>query len=113
MIKRLGGTTPTRSNVAVHNGIATAVATAPVKSPSLYDQTKQALAVLDDNLAKAGLDKSRILSVTVYITNMDQKPEMNRAWDEWVDRNNAPVRACIGAALEGNDLVELVVIAAG
>jgi enamine deaminase RidA (YjgF/YER057c/UK114 family) len=37
---------------------------------------------------------------------------MNRAWDEWVDMANPPQRACIGVALEGNDLVEILVIAA-
>ena len=43
---------------------------------------------------------------------MTQKPEMNRAWDEWVDRNNPPMRACLGVTLEGQDLVEIVVTAA-
>ena len=39
-------------------------------------------------------------------------PEMNRAWDEWVDPANPPRRACIGATLEGKDLVEILVTAA-
>jgi enamine deaminase RidA (YjgF/YER057c/UK114 family) len=112
MIRRFGGSVATRSNVVIHDGVATAVATAPSKSASLYEQTKQALALLDANLAKAGLNKTRVLSATIYITDMHQKPEMNRAWDEWVDRDNPPVRACIGATLEADDLVEIVVTAA-
>ena len=47
-----------------------------------------------------------------YITDIANKPEFNRAWDEWVDPNHLPLRACIGAALENDDLVELVVTAA-
>ena len=43
---------------------------------------------------------------------MSQKGEMNRAWDEWVDRANPPQRACIGVALEGQDLVEILITAA-
>jgi enamine deaminase RidA (YjgF/YER057c/UK114 family) len=43
---------------------------------------------------------------------MSRKGEMNRAWDEWVDRTNPPQRACIGVALEGQDLVEILVTAA-
>ena len=43
---------------------------------------------------------------------MSRKPEMNKAWDEWVDMANAPQRACIGVALEDKDLVEILVIAA-
>ncbi len=37
---------------------------------------------------------------------------MNRAWDAWVDIGNPPQRACIGATLEGDDLIELVAVAA-
>ena len=101
----------TRSRAVVHDGIVYTVATAPVKSPSLYEQTRGALAAIDKNLADAG-SHARILRATVYITDMGQKAEMNRAWDEWVDPANPPQRACIGVALEGQDLVEILVTAA-
>ena len=48
----------------------------------------------------------------LYITDIARKPEFNRAWDEWVDRANLPLRACVGASLEHDDLIELVVTAA-
>jgi enamine deaminase RidA (YjgF/YER057c/UK114 family) len=112
MIKRFAGSNPTRSRGVAHDGVVYAVATAPTKSASLYEQTRDALAAIDRTLAEAGSDKSRILRATVYITDMSRKPEMNRAWDEWVDRANAPQRACIGVVLEDKDLVEILVIAA-
>jgi len=112
MITRLPGPGRPRSRAVVHDGLVFTVATAPVKSASLYDQTRQALAFLDESLAQAGSHKSRLLQATVYITDMAQKPQMNRAWEEWVDRENPPQRACIGVALEGGDLVEIVAIAA-
>lgn len=112
MIERIPGTYPTRSRAVIHNGIVTAVATADVKSPSLYEQARDTLRVIDRNLAEAGTTKSNILSATVYIADMSRKPELNRAWDEWVDRANLPQRACLGVALEGDDLVEIVVTAA-
>ena len=34
---------------------------------------------------------------------------MNRAWDEWADRNSPPMRACLAVTLEGETLVEIVV----
>jgi enamine deaminase RidA (YjgF/YER057c/UK114 family) len=43
---------------------------------------------------------------------MALKGEMNRAWDEWVDRANPPMRACIGVELEPPHIVEIVVTAA-
>jgi enamine deaminase RidA (YjgF/YER057c/UK114 family) len=48
----------------------------------------------------------------VYVADMKQKPEMNRAWDEWAGVQNPPMRACVGAALEGASLVEIVFTAA-
>jgi enamine deaminase RidA (YjgF/YER057c/UK114 family) len=67
--------------------------------------------VIVHNLIEAGTEKSRILTAMVYITDMHNKPELNRAWDEWVDRTNLPMRACLGVELEGDDLVEIVVTA--
>lgn len=78
----------------------------------MEEQAREALKLLDAHLAEAGTDKSRLLSVTVYITNMAWKSEMNRAWDAWADPGNPPQRACIGVTLEGEDLIELVVVAA-
>jgi enamine deaminase RidA (YjgF/YER057c/UK114 family) len=43
---------------------------------------------------------------------MRRKEEMNRAWDEWADRNAPPMRACIGATLQGDSLIEIVATAA-
>jgi enamine deaminase RidA (YjgF/YER057c/UK114 family) len=112
MIKRFAGTVPTRSRGVAHDGIVYAVATARNKDAPLYEQTKDALAQIDATLAEAGTSTSRILRATVYITDMGRKPEMDRAWDEWVDRANPPQRACIGVALADKDLVEILVTAA-
>ena len=112
MIKRFAGTTPTRSRAVAHNGIVYAVATAKNKSAPLYEQTKDALGQIDATLAEAGSNKSRILRATVYITDMTRKPDMDRAWDEWVDMANPPQRACIGVTLADRDLVEILVTAA-
>lgn len=112
MIKRFTGTIPTRSRAVAHDGLVYAVATAKTKSAPLYEQTKDALAQIDSTLAEAGSSKSRILRATVYITDMSRKPEMDRAWDEWVDRANPPQRACIGVTLADKDLVEILVTSA-
>ena len=112
MIKRFAGAVPTRSRGVAHGGILYTVATAKNKSASLYEQTKDALAQIDATLAEANTAKSNILRATVYITDMSKKPEMDRAWDEWVDRANPPQRACIGVILADKDLVEILITAA-
>ena len=113
-IKRIGPSrlSPTRSRSVIHNGVVTTVATSSVKVPSFYEQARDGLAAVDRQLKEAGTNKSRILMVMIYITDIAKKPEFNRAWDEWVDRANLPLRACVGASLENDDLVELVVTAA-
>ena len=112
MIDRLAGDIPTRSRAAVHGDLVMTVAVAsdPVPS-SMYEQSVKALARLDESLALCGSDKSKILSAIVYITDIKRKGEMNRAWDEWVDAKNPPMRACIGVDLEPPHIVEIVVTA--
>jgi enamine deaminase RidA (YjgF/YER057c/UK114 family) len=112
LITRMPGSVATRSQTTAANGFVFTVATSSEETPSLYAQTRSTLQAIDRQLAAVGLDKSRIVTAIVYITNMAEKPEMNRAWDEWADRANPPMRACIGAALEEGDLVEIVVTAA-
>jgi len=113
-ITRIGQSkySPTRGKIVVHGGVLTTVATANVKSSSVYEQACDALRIIDENLAAAGTDKSQVTLVMVYVADIRDKAEFNRAWDEWVDRGNLPVRACLGVDLEGADLVELVVTAA-
>ena len=112
MITRFPGLTPTRSRAVVHDDLVMTVAVAPDPvTPSMYEQTRKALARIDEGLARGGSDKSRILAAIVYINGMALKSEMNRAWDEWVDRANPPMRACIGVELEPPHIVEVVVTA--
>jgi enamine deaminase RidA (YjgF/YER057c/UK114 family) len=112
MITRFPGLTPTRSRAVVHNGLVFTVAVSPDPAPpGIYEQTQRALKRIDESLAMAGTDKSRILSAIVYIADITLKEEMNKAWDEWVDRANPPMRACLGVDLEPPHLVEIVVTA--
>ena len=113
MIQRVAGLTPTRSRAVVHDDLVFTVAVAPDPvSSSMYEQSAKALARIDESLALCGKDKSKILSAIVYIADIKQKGEMNRAWDEWVDRKNPPMRACLGVDLEPPHIVEIVVTAA-
>ena len=112
MIVRLPGKRKTRCRAAIHGDLIFFFAVAQDTVPSMYEQTKLALADADATLAEAGSDKSRILSAMVYVADMAQKEEMNRAWDEWADVANAPMRACVGAVLADKSLIEIVFTAA-
>jgi enamine deaminase RidA (YjgF/YER057c/UK114 family) len=80
---------------------------------SVTDQTKDILSIIDGHLAKAGTDKSKLLSATIYITDMKTFPEMNAAWDAWVSPGNTPARATVEVKLAAPQYnVEIMVIAA-
>jgi enamine deaminase RidA (YjgF/YER057c/UK114 family) len=57
-------------------------------------QTRQALARIDAILAGVGSDKSKIVSVQIWLKTMDDYDAMNAVWDAWIDRDRAPARAC-------------------
>lgn len=110
-ITRYPGSVAGRSSVVAYDGLIFTVATAETYELDMRKQAAEALANLDKQLALAGTEKSRLLSCTVYITDMALKPQMNEVWDSWVDMSNPPQRACIGAALEEGDLIEIVAVA--
>jgi enamine deaminase RidA (YjgF/YER057c/UK114 family) len=87
--------------------------TASDQSAGLRGQTEQVLGKIDALLAAAGTDKSKLLSATVYLSDMRHFDEMNAAWEAWVDKTNLPTRATVEARLAAPQiLVEIVVIAA-
>lgn len=63
------------------------------------EQTAEVLASIDRHLAAAGTDKSRLISVQVWLADIDHFEEMNAAWDAWIDRSNLPARATVEARL--------------
>ena len=53
-------------------------------------QTRQALARIDELLARAGTDKSRLLTAQVWLSDMALFRTHNLAWNEWVDPEHPP-----------------------
>ena len=102
------------SEMALYNG--TIYLAGQVAADSTQDtsgQTKQVLAAIDKLLAEVGSDKTKILSTTIYITDMANFPAMNTIWDAWVPQGNSPPRATVEAKLANPACkVEIQVIAA-
>ena len=80
---------------------------------SVTKQTQEILSIIDSHLAKAGTDKSKLLSTTIYITDMKTFAEMNAVWDAWVSPGNTPARATVEVKLAAPQYhVEIMVTAA-
>lgn len=111
-IKRIAGTSRGRCRATVHNGVVYAVATDTTSAADITEQTRQTLKALDNTLNDAGSDKTRLLQATVYLKDMATKAEMDAVWCDWIGgEENWPQRACVGADLAGDDLIEIVVTA--
>ncbi len=106
---------PRMSKAVVHGDtvyLAGIVAEAP-KGKSTAEQTRSILSQIDGFLAKAGTDKSKLLSANIWIADMANFAEMNAVWDAWVSPGNPPARATVEARLASPDYkVEIMVVGA-
>ncbi|EPF81591.1 RidA family protein [Acinetobacter rudis] len=82
-------------------------------SVGIREQTQQTLALIDQLLAEAGTDKRHIMSVMIFIKNIETDyAAMNEVWDAWCADMQAPPRTCVEAKLYAADvLVEMTVVA--
>jgi enamine deaminase RidA (YjgF/YER057c/UK114 family) len=83
------------------------------KGRSVGEQTKDVLATIDRLLAEAGSNKTRILTATIYLSDIGTFAEMNAEWDGWVPPGHTPARATVEARLAAPAYaVEIACIAA-
>ena len=111
-IERWQGSAKGRNRAVRHGGVVYTVATA--RGVDIQTQTRAALAAIDANLADAGSDKTCLISAQIFLADISQKAGMDDVWNDWIgsDWQNWPQRACVGAPLAGDTLVEIVVTAA-
>jgi enamine deaminase RidA (YjgF/YER057c/UK114 family) len=108
-------TGPRMSQVVVHGDTIylAGVVAKTTAGKSVAMQTQEVLSIIDGHLAKAGSDKSKLLTATIYLTDMKTFAEMNAVWDSWVSAGNTPARATVEAGLAAPQYgVEIMVIAA-
>jgi enamine deaminase RidA (YjgF/YER057c/UK114 family) len=103
---------PTISKVVVHNGVVYTSGVVGEPGGDITTQTAQVLERIDELLSLASSNRSLILSAQVWLSDMSDFPAHNAVWDQWVDSNNPPARACVGAQLyDPRLLVEIRVVA--
>lgn len=103
------------SRIVIHSGVAyIAGVTASDSKADIQGQTRDVLAKIDGYLAQAGTDKSRLLTVQIWLKDIERDfAGMNAVWGEWADRSALPTRATCEARLARPELlVEIIVSAA-
>jgi enamine deaminase RidA (YjgF/YER057c/UK114 family) len=104
------------SQLVVYNGIAYLAGqvdeTSVIGRPA-GEQTVNILKQIDAYLAKAGTDKTKLLTTTIYLANIADFAAMNAAWQAWVSPQGLPTRATVEAKLAAPEYtVEIVITAA-
>lgn len=84
-----------RSRALVHGGLVyLAGQVADDKGADITTQATQVLAKIDDLLAQAGTDRSRLLTAQVWLADMADFAAFNAVWDAWVIPGQTPTRCC-------------------
>ena len=111
-IKRID-TGPRMSQAVIHNKTVY-LAGQVAGGATVAIQTREILAAIDALLAEAGTDKSRLLSATIWLTDMATFAEMNSVWQSWVVQGEAPARATVMSAhlASAEFKIEIAVVAA-
>jgi len=106
---------PRMSQAVIHNGVVYLAGQVAADAPGapVKEQTKNILDRIDKLLAAAGTDKTKLLSVTIWLTDIRTFEDMNSVWDKWVAAGSTPARATVEAKLVSTAYaVEIGVIAA-
>jgi enamine deaminase RidA (YjgF/YER057c/UK114 family) len=106
---------PRMSQAVAHNGVVylAGQVASDAQGASVKEQTKSILEGIDTLLAAAGTDKTKLLSVTIWLADMRSFADMNSVWDTWIPGGATPARATVEAKLASPAYaVEIGVIAA-
>ncbi len=105
---------PRLSGAVVHNGIVYISGQVPdTPNTDVATQTTEVLAKIDRLLAEAGTDKSRLLNVSIWLSDIMTFDQMNKPWEAWIAPGPAPARATTEARIANPAYrVEMAAIAA-
>lgn len=112
-IQRIGGSSRF-SAITIHNQtVYLAGQVSQLTEGGIAEQSTDVFAKVDSLLAEAGTEKSRVLSVQIWLKTMADYTGMNEVWDNWIDAENPPVRVCVEAPMaKPGYLIEVLVVAA-
>lgn len=88
------------SQVVIANGIVYLSGQIPDTAHASVDvQTQEILTRIETLLESAGVDKTRLLTATIWLSDPKHFAAFNAVWDAWVPEGHAPTRACVKSEL--------------
>jgi enamine deaminase RidA (YjgF/YER057c/UK114 family) len=113
-IQRIPGSFPTRSWGSAYRDLVWALGMSDDFSLDFDGQARRAFENLDSGLAQAGTDKTRLISVQVYLEDVvAQKAAFDALWTDWIGGNpdHWPMRSCVQVTFTGGNRIELLATA--
>lgn len=92
---------PRMSQAVVHAGCVYTAGQVDDSCDDVAGQTRAILAKLDGLLARAGSDKSSILTANIWLADIATFQQMNAVWEAWIDPAAPPARATVESRLAG------------
>lgn len=87
------------SEAVIHDGKVYLCGFVAESGVTVAEQTRDILAQIDETLAQAGTDKTKLLKVNIWLTDIATIDEMNSVWDQWAVAGKTPARATVEAKL--------------
>jgi len=102
------------SRIVIHGDTVYVAGVTSNAEGGIAAQTRDVLAKIDGYLKQANTDKSRLLTVQIWLKDIERDfAGMNAVWAEWALPSAMPTRATSEAKLASPDLlVEIIVTAA-
>jgi enamine deaminase RidA (YjgF/YER057c/UK114 family) len=85
------------SEIVIHNNVVYLSGQVPWKceDSDFITQTEEVFNLVQEQLLKAGSDKTKLLSLRIYLRNPEDYELMNTVFDKWIPDGCAPTRATI------------------
>jgi enamine deaminase RidA (YjgF/YER057c/UK114 family) len=85
------------SEIVIHNDTVYLSGQVPWKceDSDFITQTEEVFNLIQEQLLKAGSDKTKLLSLRIYLRNPEDYELMNNVFDKWIPDGCAPTRATI------------------
>lgn len=102
------------SRIVIHNDVVYLCGQVGLDlTQDMAGQSKSVLARIDEHLAEAGTDKSKMLYALIHVKDSKDAPIFNEIWNAWLPEGQAPARSCVQATMARDViLVEVTVTAA-
>lgn len=112
-IYRLGSTATMSASVTYNGIVYVSGQVATDYSDDIDAQTLQALNNIENILISAGSCREKLLTATVFLSDISEFDKMNHVWTKWFAGANLPTRATIESRLADPGMrIEIVVSAA-